>query len=528
MLKVNQVKIDVLKDNNENHLKALARKLNVNISDIISYKIHKQSLDARNKNQIFYVYTFIVTVKNENKVKLNNDINKYEIPKYHFPITGQEILNYRPIIVGAGPAGLFAAYMLAENGYKPLIIERGQMVKQRIKAVQEFWQTGRLNPNSNVQFGEGGAGTFSDGKLNTSVKDDVIHQKVFAIFTENGAPHEITYNYMPHIGTDKLVDIVKNMRNKIIAMGGKFLFDTQMTNIIHENNQIKAIEINYQEIINCEVLILALGHSARDTFKMLYENKLQMEAKPFAVGLRIQHPQQLIDTNQYGEKYQSILHNASYKLTYKCPDKRGVYSFCMCPGGYVVNASSEKGHLAINGMSNYLRDSGIANSAIVISITPSDFGMHPLDGINFQRSLEKKAFDIGQGNIPTQLLKDYENSTISQNFKSIVPCYKGKYTFANLNDLFSQTINNDLKQALKHFDSQIKGFAREDAVLSGIESRTSSPVKIIRDANLESSIKGIYPCGEGAGYAGGITSAAIDGIKIAQAIGKKYSVFTDK
>ena len=527
MLKVRQVKIDVLNDNEQNRLKALTNKLKVNLKDIKDYQILKQSLDARNKNQIFYVYTFIVNLHNESKVKLNNDITKYIPLEYNFLSNGHNKLNNRPVIVGSGPAGLFTAYILAENGYKPIIIERGQMVEQRVKSVNEFWQTGKLNPNSNVQFGEGGAGTFSDGKLNTTVKDDVLHQKVLAIFIQSGAPKEIMYSYMPHIGTDKLINIVKNMRNKIIEMGGKFLFNTKLTNILYENEKIKAIEINDKEKIDCDILVLALGHSARDTFKMLYQNNLQMESKPFAVGLRVQHSQKMIDLNQYGEKYQNILHNASYKLTYNI-NQRGIYSFCMCPGGYVVNASSEEGYLAINGMSNYQRDSGNANSAIVITINQNDFGPHPLDGLKYQYNLEQKAYHLGQGNIPTQLLKDYEKGTISKEFKSVLPCFKGKYTFANLNDLFSKDINNDLKESFTYFNQKIKGFASNDAILSGIESRTSSPVKIIRDENLESNIKGIYPCGEGAGYAGGITSAAIDGLKVATIIMQKYQPFTNK
>jgi hypothetical protein len=524
MLKVRQVKVDVLKDSETERLNSLSKKLKCNKDDIISFDILKQSIDARDKNNIYYVYEFSIKIKNEdNYLNKNNDIIYYEKEDYNYPYKNNNYNDYI-IVIGSGPAGLFASYILAENGYKVAVIERGESIDERIKSVANFWKTGILNENSNVQFGEGGAGTFSDGKLNTLVKNKNHYQeKVFETFVKFGAPKEILYSYKPHIGTDILANVVKNMRNEIIKMGGKFLFNKTLTNINYEDNKLVSIEVNNKDIVPCNNLVLAIGHSARDTFKMLYDKKLNMEAKPFAVGLRVQHNQSMIDKSQYGEKYAKILSKATYKLTYQTKDNRGVYSFCMCPGGYVVNASSEKDHLAINGMSNYERETENANSAIVVSISPSDFGTHPLDGIEYQRSLEKKAFSLGSGNIPVQLLKDYHENRISKEFKSVKPIFKGNYTFANLNELFENNINNNIKEAFINFDKKIKGFNNDDAILAGIESRTSSPVKIIRDENLESNIKGIYPCGEGAGYAGGITSAAIDGIKVAEAIGKKLN-----
>lgn len=524
MIKVRQVKIDVLKDSADTKLQSLCKKLNVSAEEIINYEISKQSLDARDKENIYYVYEFIVTLKNENKVlkKSYNDILKYEDEQYSFPYPKKNKRKDTIIIVGCGPAGLFAAYTLAENGFAPIIIERGKPVEDRIIDVEKFWEKGILNPNSNVQFGEGGAGAFSDGKLNTLIKDNNYRmKKVFKTFVECGASKEILYSYKPHIGTDVLRNVIINMRNKIIQMGGSFLFNSTVTNINFDKT-IKSIVINNEKEIMCDALILAIGHSARDTFNMLYTKKVQMEAKAFAVGLRVQHNQNMINLSQHGTKYASQLGAASYKLTYKSSDGRGVYSFCMCPGGFVVNASSEIDHLAVNGMSNQARDEENANSAIIVTIGPEDFGFHPLDGIRYQKKLEHKAYELGKGLIPIQLLKDYNNNEVSNDFGLVKPLIKGKYTFANLNELFDKNINNSLKESFSYFGSKIKGFDKDDTLLAGVESRTSSPVKILRNENYESNIPGIYPCGEGAGYAGGITSAAIDGIKVAEAIAKKY------
>lgn len=525
MINVKQIKIEVTKSNDENIKKGIAKKLNIPVYDIEYFNIIKRSIDARNKEEIYYVYEVDVKVKNEEKVlnKKNNDITYAISRKYEIKEFGNMELKNRPVIIGSGPAGLFAAYILSENGYKPIIIERGEQVEDRIKSVESFWESGNLNKNSNVQFGEGGAGTFSDGKLNTLVKDEFNRgRKVFETFIKCGANEEIIYDYKPHIGTNILRDVIKNMREIIINMGGEFRFNTCLTNVICENNTIKQIELNNNELIDTDILVLAIGHSARDTFKMLYENKLNMEAKPFAIGLRVSHKQEMINIDQYGFKYKNILKPASYKLTHKATNGRGVYSFCMCPGGYVVNASSEDGMLAINGMSNYERESENANSAIVVTITPDDFGYNPLDGVRFQRNLEQKTYELGNGKIPIQLLKDFKNNKITNKFGNVNPIFKGEYKFADLNNILPNYISDSIKESFTSFGKKIKGFDNDDTILAGIESRTSSPVRIVRNELFESNIKGIYPCGEGAGYAGGITSAAIDGVKVAEQIIKKY------
>lgn len=522
MIRLRQVKVLI----NNDLKKEISKRLRVNIDDIKNIKIVKRSIDSRYKPNIYYVYEVDVKINDEDKILKrinNNDIFKTPIEEYKFVPNGTNKLNNRIIIVGSGPCGLFCAYMLSSYGYKPLVIERGSDVDTRINKVNEFWQNNTLDTECNVQFGEGGAGTFSDGKLNTLIKDkDFRMKKVFEIFVDNGACVDIMYENKPHIGTDILVSVVKNIRNKIIDNGGEFRFNTKLTNIKYENNKITSIIVNDNEEIKCDCLILAIGHSARDTFKMLYENKINMEPKPFAIGIRVQHSQELINNNQYGTNNQS-LPPASYKLTHTCKNKRGVYTFCMCPGGYVVNSSSEDKMLAINGMSYHARESGTANSAVIVTVTPKDFGDMPLDGIEFQRKLERITYKVGNGLIPVQLLKDFINNKESTKLGSIEPKFKGKYKLANLNKIFPNYIIESLKEGIIAFDKKIKGYARDDTVLAAIESRTSSPVRIVRDEHFESNIKGIYPSGEGAGYAGGITSSAMDGIKIAEAIMNKYS-----
>ena len=523
MLRVRQIKIEVTKNNKENLYKAVSKKLKIDFNLIEKIDIYKQSLDARNKNEIYYVYEVDVLVKNEDKIKKDKDIFISPNMEYKFKSTGDKKIS-SPIVVGMGPCGLFCAYLLALNNYKPIIIDRGEAVDERVKTVSKFWEDGILNEESNVQFGEGGAGTFSDGKLNTLVKDENNRFRfVYETFVKFGAPKEILYSYRPHIGTDILVNVVKNMREKIKELGGTFLYNSKLTNVIIENNNLKQVQIN-DKVIDCEVLVLAIGHSSRDTFKMLYDNNLNMESKPFALGIRVEHSQDMINESQYGKKYKDILPPASYKLTYKASNNRGVYSFCMCPGGYVVNASSEKNHLAINGMSYSKRDSDNANSAIIVTVKPEDYGNHPLSGIEFQRNLEKKAYELGNGNIPIQLLKDFNNNVSSSKLGKIKPIFKGNYTLTNINDILPKEVSNSLKEAFVSFGQKIKGFDDNDTILAAIESRTSSPVRILRNEHFESNIKGIYPSGEGAGYAGGITSAAIDGLKVAEAICSLYKV----
>ena len=454
MIRVRQVEVDVYKSEEKYIKEIIAKKLKININDIKSIKINKESIDARHKPNINYIYEVDIDVLNEEKIlkhNKSNDILKTPEEAYKCEISGDLKLINRPIIVGSGPAGLFAAYNLARFGYKPLVIERGECIEDRIKTVEEFWNTGKLNKDSNVQFGEGGAGTFSDGKLNTLVKDPANRVKeIFRIFVKNGANPNILYVNKPHIGTDVLRDVVINMRNEIIKMGGEFRYKTCLTNIIYDNEKIKGIEVNNSEIINTEILVLAIGHSARDTFKMLYDNKINMEAKPFAVGVRIQHPQTLINRSQYGVEIHEVLENASYKLTHHASNNRGVYTFCMCPGGFVVNSSSEEGMTAINGMSYSKRDSLNANSAILVTITPEDFGNSPLDGIEFQRKLERKTFEIGEGKIPVQLFKDYKNNEISKCFKEIKPIFKGDFIMTQKELLYIMDTVNHLKHFAEH------------------------------------------------------------------------------
>ena len=522
MIRVRQIKVPIISDNNDSIISKISKKLNIDSKSINSYKIIKKSIDARDKNNILYVYEVDVLVDNEEDILSKNkssDILISPDEEYKFIVTGDKTLNDRIIIVGSGPSGLLCAYLLAEAGYNPLIIEQGEKVEERVKTEDEFFKTNKLNENSNIQFGEGGAGTFSDGKLNTLVKDKEGRIKeIFKIFVENGANSDILYKNKPHIGTDVLRVVIKNMRNEMINMGATFRFNTTLTDINIENNKLKSIIVNNNEEIKTDILILAIGHSARDTFKMLYDKKINMQPKPFAIGIRIMHPQDMINISQYGT---NKLGSVSYKLTYKSSNGRGVYSFCMCPGGYVVNASSELQKLTINGMSYSKRDSGIANSAIVVTVSPSDYGFNPLDGIEFQRKLEEKAYLLCNGKIPVQLYKDFKENKVSTKF-IFDPCIKGNYEFANIKDIFPNYINDSLIEAIDKFGDKIKGFNRDDAILAAIEARTSSPVRIERNENFESSIKGIYPVGEGAGYAGGITTSAIDGVKVVEKIVSQF------
>lgn len=522
MIKIRQIIIDVSNDTYKNLKDKIISKLKVKDKDILDYKIIKKSIDARKKPHIYYIYEVDVNVLNEEsilkKIK-DKDITISIKEEYNFKITGKKTLDYRPIIIGAGPAGLFCAYLLAENGYNPLIIERGSKIEQRVKDVENFWQNNILNTNSNIQFGEGGAGTFSDGKLNTLIRHTSSQKKVFDTFVSCGAPSDILYLNKPHIGTDILREVIINMRNKIILNGGEFRYNTILTDIKISNNEIESIIVNDNEEIKTNILVLAIGHSARDTFKML-ANHLKMEPKPFAVGIRVEHKQEDINISQYGNN--KNLPPASYKLTYQTKDKRGVYTFCMCPGGYVVNASSEINHLAINGMSNYIRDSENANSAIVVTVSPKDYGDDLFAGLEFQRNLEKKAYELGNGNIPITLYKDYKNNRRTTKLESIKPLIKGSYTLTNINNIFPDYINKSLVEAIEYFGTRIKNYNNDDVVLEAVESRTSSPIRILRDEKCTSNIIGIYPCGEGAGYAGGITSASMDGIKVAECIASIY------
>lgn len=519
MIRVRNIKLLIEEDNESNLKNKICKKLRIN--NITDYKIVKKSIDARDKNNIYYVYE--LDIDTNEKVKIDNkDIINTPLEEYKYEITGNEELNNRVVIVGSGPAGLMCSYLLSEAGYPVTVIEQGSPIEERVKDVEEFFKTNKLNILSNIQFGEGGAGTFSDGKLNTLVKDKLNRgKKVFEIFIENGAPLEIMYLNKPHIGTDILRKVIVNIRNKIISMGGEFRFNTKMTDINISDGKVKSIIVNSNEEIMCDVLVLAIGHSSRDTFKMLYDKGFAMKSKNFAVGFRIEHSQEMINKSQYGDKYK-LLPPADYKLTHQCSNGRGVYSFCMCPGGFVVNASSEEGRLVVNGMSDYKRDEKNANSAIVVTVTDKDYGEGVLAGVEYQRRLEEKAFSLGSGLIPVQKYIDYKNNINSESFGDVIPNTKGDYKLSNLRSIFSEDINSSLIEGIENFGRKINGFNRDDSMLLGVESRTSSPVIIERDEELVSSILGIYPCGEGAGYAGGITTASIDGIKVFESIISKY------
>ena len=438
-------------------------------------------------------------------------------------ITGQNRNDMgRPVVIGTGPAGLFAALTLAEAGKNPLVLERGSCVEIRKKKVAEFWAGKDLDPECNVQFGEGGAGTFSDGKLNTMVKDPSGRgRRVLETFVRFGAPEEILYLQKPHIGTDRLGEVVRNIRKEIIALGGEVWFDTRFCGLSMEKHAVTAIRYDQAGKIQeykTDTVILASGHSARDTFAMLHDLGISMAAKSFAVGVRMEHPQEMINRNQYGD-WQDKLWAADYKLTHTTASGRGVYSFCMCPGGQVVNASSEPGRLVVNGMSDYARAGRNANSAIVVTVSPEDFGAQGiLAGIEFQRKLEQAAYEQGRGKIPVQLLGDYQMNIPSTVLGQIEPDLCGGYTLANVRKILPDFVGDAIAESIPAFDRRIAGYGREDAVISGVESRTSSPIRILRDESLQSSVQGLYPCGEGAGYAGGITSAAMDGIRVAEQI----------
>lgn len=538
MIRISQLKLKV--PHTEDALRSkICRLLCIREDELLSYTRKKQSLDARKKPQIFYVYTVDVKVQNEGKIrkriqkqKISNIQFQPKEKKYSLRASGMRPLAHRPVVIGTGPAGLFCGYELARLGYRPILLERGASVEERMKDVEEFWNTGVLNPHSNVQFGEGGAGTFSDGKLNTLVHDPSgRNERVLEIFVENGAPEEILYQNKPHIGTDILAKVVQNMRKFIISHGGEVRFHSQVTDLVITEDKgvrkLTGLKIKKEnEVLAAKVAVLAVGHSARDTFAKLRDQKIPMEAKSFAVGIRMEHPQSMIDHAQYGMEHDPDLPAASYKLTANLSNGRGVYTFCMCPGGYVVNASSESGRLAVNGMSYHARDGIHANSAVVVTVTPEDYQKEaesdPLAGMEFQRRLEEAAYRAGGGNIPVQLFEDFCRNQPSDGSGGITPQMRGGYTWGNVRAIFSEELAEALEEGIRSFGKRLKGYDRPDALVSGVESRTSSPVRILRDETMQSSIEGLYPCGEGAGYAGGITSAAIDGMKIAEAIVKEY------
>lgn len=514
--------------------------LKLNSNQRFTYHIVKKSIDARKKPELFLVYTVHVSMDNEASIlkkTKNASISIVKPKQYQLPVSGVEECAHQPLIIGAGPAGLFATFVLVEAGFHPILIERGKPVEERQKDVEKFWETGILDTNSNVQFGEGGAGTFSDGKLNTVVKDPANRNHyVLQTFVRFGAPENILFENKPHIGTDILCTVIANMRNYILEKGAQIYFETCAKDFIIQNQQITKVICDNQKEFEVSAVVLALGHSARDTFQTLHHLELPMEAKNFAVGFRVEHPQQMINDALYG-KQNIDMPAAPYKVTSNFPNGRGVYSFCMCPGGYVVNSSSEEERLVVNGMSYSDRNSSTANSAIIVSVDEDDF-INPhfykdgaeyllqkkdaLSGMRFQQALEKKAYQLAMGKIPQQLYGDFCENTCSTSYGEFESNTKGDTSFVNLRGLLSADMEESFIGGMEHFARIIPDFNRRDAILSGIESRTSSPIRILRDENFESEIKGIYPCGEGAGFAGGITSAAMDGIRVAEAIFKKY------
>lgn len=540
MLQISQLKLPV-SHTEVQLLHKIEKVLHVRSTDITEWKILKKSIDARDKSRLLFVYTIGVQLSSEKTERSilirggKNHVSAYSAPEYHFPEGGSRELSAPPVIVGSGPAGLFCAWELAMHGYRPVLLERGESASQRRNAVERFWNTGELDPDSNVQFGEGGAGTFSDGKLNTGVKDKFgRNHEVLRIFVQAGAPENILYDSKPHLGTDLLVRIVETLRNQIIAAGGEVHFQTRVTDLLTRTDPLTGEEhmtgvrtASGKEFFSDNV-VLAIGHSARDTFEMLSRQKLLMEPKPFAVGVRVEHLQSMINRDQYGPDAPSFLGAAPYKLTGTAENGRGVYSFCMCPGGYVVNASSEPERLAVNGMSYHARDSRNANSAIVVSVSPGDFLPYHqegrpdvLNGMYFQRRLESLAWREGQGRIPVQRFEDFRKNRPG-GIGTVEPCSKGEFQCANIRHILPEYISESLEQGILSFDRRIPGFGGDDTLLSGVESRTSSPIRIVRDESLQSTIRGLYPCGEGAGYAGGITSAAMDGLKVAERISSIY------
>ena len=523
-------------DNDADMVRFLAaRKLKVDDKDISSVRILKRSVDARDKRDILLIYSAEVEVAADIGIgkyhRIKDAVIINEQAEYGYIgkelVYGSRQINDRPIIIGSGPAGLFAGLTLTQHGYRPLILERGSDVDKRAEAIDTFFRVGVLDEDSNIQFGEGGAGTFSDGKLTTRIKDRRISE-VLNTFVEGGAPEEILFHSKPHIGTDILKTVVKNIRNRIIELGGEVRFSSKVTDILVEEGKAKAVIVNGNEVIESNVIIAALGHSARDTYGMLFKKGVSIVPKPFSIGVRIEHLQRMIDEAQYGSfAGHPRLGAADYLLTTRSSKTgRAVYSFCMCPGGQVVAAASEEGMLVTNGMSGYKRDKENANSALVVSISPEDFkNGHPLSGVEFQRTWEGKAYELGGRNFyaPIQLVGDFLKGKVSNAIGGVRPSYAPGIKLCDLHMCLPEYVTLSMKEALGDFDRKIKGFASNDAVLTGIETRTSAPVRIMRKENMESeSIGNFYPIGEGAGYAGGIMSSAVDGIKAAERIIQTY------
>ncbi|WNC73298.1 NAD(P)/FAD-dependent oxidoreductase [Thalassotalea psychrophila] len=527
MIRLTDIKLDL---NHQAHelQDAILERLQISEDQLVNFSMFKRGYDARRKNKIILMYTLDVDTKinTELLAKFSNVSNVKETPdtSYKYVAQAPENLPQRPVVIGMGPCGLFVGLVLAQMGFKPIILERGKEVRERTKDTFGFWRKKILNTESNVQFGEGGAGTFSDGKLYSQVKDPKHYsRKVLHEFVDAGAPEEILYVSKPHIGTFKLVTMVEQMRAKIFELGGEVRFSQRVDDIEIVNEQVQSLTLATGEKIETNYIALAIGHSARDTFKMLFDKGVYIKAKPFSVGFRIEHEQTVIDDARFGKNAgHPILGSADYKLVHHCKNGRSVYSFCMCPGGTVVAAASEEGRLVTNGMSQYSRHERNANSAIVVGISPEDYPGDVLAGIEFQRRLEETSFKLGGSNYdaPAQLVGDFLAGRASGEHGDVVPSYKPGVTYCDLSETLPQYAIDAIREAIPAFERKIKGFSMNDATLTAVETRTSSPVQITRDKELLTSLntKGLYPAGEGAGYAGGILSAGIDGIKIAEAM----------
>jgi len=524
MLRLTEIRLPL--DHPANDLNvAIIKRLSIAASDLEGYTLFRRGYDARKRNAIVLVYTVDVEVKNESTLLKKNIPHVTVAPdmSYHAVAQARQGMSERPVVIGTGPCGIFAGLLLAQMGFRPIILERGKEVRERTKDTWGLWRKGKLDPESNVQFGEGGAGTFSDGKLHSQIKDPKFYgRKVLNEFVKAGAPEEIMYVSKPHIGTFRLVGVVEEMRHSIEALGGEIRFQSRVDDIEISNKQVSGIVLANGERITTKHVVLAVGHSARDTFEMLHRRGVYMEAKPFSIGFRIEHPQSVIDRARFGANAGNpLLGAADYKLVHHATNGRSVYSFCMCPGGTVVAATSEEGHVVTNGMSQYSRNERNANSGIVVGITPEDYPGNVLAGVEFQRKWEARAFELGGKNYcaPGQRVGDFLAARPSTTLGAVDASYTPGVTPTDLASALPDYAIAAIREALPEFDKQIKGFAMDDAVLTGVETRTSSPVSIKRGDNFQSiNIKGLYPAGEGAGYAGGILSAAVDGIEVAEAV----------
>jgi uncharacterized FAD-dependent dehydrogenase len=514
---------------------AIIERLGIESDDLLGFEVFKRSYDARKNSALSFIYTVDVSVRDPESVlaRFKDDLHIKPAPdtSYHFVAQASDIASYasrlRPVVIGFGPCGIFAALILAQMGFKPIVLERGKAVRERTLDTWGLWRKNVLNPESNVQFGEGGAGTFSDGKLYSQIKDPQFYgRKVIREFIKAGAPEEILYVAKPHIGTFRLVGVVEKMREEIIALGGEIRFSQKVIGFDIEQGQVRGVRLESGEHIAADHVILALGHSARDTFQALHDDGVYMEAKPFSIGFRIEHPQSMIDRARLGPHAGSpLIGAADYKLVHHAKNGRAVYSFCMCPGGTVVAATSEPNRVVTNGMSQYSRNERNANAGIVVGITPEDYPGGPLAGIEFQRAIESKAYELGGGTYeaPGQLVGDFLMGRPSTALGSVTPSYKPGVHLTDLASSLPAYAIEAIREAIPAFEKQIKGFSMHDAVLTGVETRTSSPLRIKRGDDLQSvNVKGIYPAGEGAGYAGGILSAGVDGIRVAQAVALSY------